>query len=92
MLEEIVEDEKRHVSYIGEVLDNLAQRGYQADIDEEVRQYGRTFERFRFPLRDLAKAIPTLLVMCSFQPHGLLVRSLWVLAEPIMMRLARNQA
>jgi rubrerythrin len=92
MLEEIVEDEKRHVSYIGEVLDKLGQSGYQADIDAEVKQYGRLFERFRFPLRDLAKALPALLTMCSFQPHGLVVRGLWILVGPIMMRLARDRA
>jgi rubrerythrin len=92
MLEEIVEDEKRHVSYIGDVLDNLGQSGYQADIDAEVRQYGRTFKRFRFSPRDLTRAIPTLLAMCSFQPHGLMIRGLWTVVGPIMMRLARNQA
>jgi bacterioferritin (cytochrome b1) len=92
MLEEIVEDEKRHVSYIGEVLDKLGQSGYQPDIDAEVRQYGRTFARYRFPLRDLAKAVPRVLAMCNFQPHGKVVRGFWILVGPIVMRLARQQA
>jgi bacterioferritin (cytochrome b1) len=91
MLEEIVEDEKRHVSYIAEVLEDLSRQGYRADVEEESRRYRRTFERYRFPVRELLRAIPKVLAMCSYQPHGRTIRFLWFFASPFL-RLAAARA
>jgi bacterioferritin (cytochrome b1) len=84
MFEEIVEDEKRHVSYIAEVLEDLGRKGYQADVERESRQYRHTFERYRFSVRELVKAIPKVLEMCAYQPQGRTIRFLWFLVSPFL--------
>jgi bacterioferritin (cytochrome b1) len=91
MLEEIVEDEKRHVSYIEEVLDDLARKGYQAEVEQEKRQYRRTFARYRFSPRELLDAIPKVLEMCAYQPQGRTIRALWFFVNPLL-RLATRLA
>jgi bacterioferritin (cytochrome b1) len=91
MLEEIVEDEKRHVSYIAEVLEDLGRKGYRGDVDEESRRYRGTFERYRFPVRELLRAIPKVLEMCSYQPQGRIIRFLWFFAGPFF-RVAASRA
>ena len=91
MLEEIVEDEKRHVSYITEVLEDLGRKGYQTDVEEESRRYRRTFARYRIPVRDALKTLPKLLEMCSYQPQGRTFRFLWFFVSPFL-RLAASRA
>lgn len=88
MLEEIVEDEKRHVFYITEVLEDLGRKGCQADVEEESRRYQRTFERYRLPIRDGLKALPKLLEMCSYQPQGRTIRFLWFFMNPFLRMVA----
>jgi bacterioferritin (cytochrome b1) len=91
MLEEIVEDEKRHVSYIAEVLEDLGHKGYRADVEAESRRYRHIFERYRFPVRELLKAIPKVLEMCAYQPQGRTIRFLWFFAGPFL-RFAASRA
>ena len=90
MFEEVVEDEKRHVSYITEVLEDLGRKGYQTDVEEEGRRYRRTFQRYRFSGRELLRAIPKVLEMCSYRPHGRTIRFLWTCASPFL-RLAASR-
>jgi bacterioferritin (cytochrome b1) len=90
MLEEIVEDERRHVAYLSAELEGFRQNGYQAYVDE-VSGPGQRNSRFSgLPIGGSIWALPKILEMYPYQPAGTPMRLVWFFVSPLM-RVSKNR-
>jgi bacterioferritin (cytochrome b1) len=93
ILEQIVPDEERHVTYIGELLEQLKRSGFQADVDEAIKHCRSIRRSLRLPIGEIVSTMPAALGdMLHFRPVGPGMTIVWSCVKGLsaMVRAVRG--